>query len=199
METKEKETLKRGEFLRSLGLSTSALMAFYCMGTTLSSCSADDDPTPTPTPPTTGGTAAVTGTTTGSNINYNLDLTSADYKKLKTEGEFAIVGDTIVVATANNKFVALSKACTHQGTTVNFQKATNVIRCPNHGSEFNFDGSVKKGPAASPLTVFKTTLSANGEFAERKSLDAAARRLPPRNLFSTAHPAGFRGAGRPAG
>ncbi len=156
--------MKRGEFLRSLGLSTSALMAFYCMGTTLSSCSTkDDDPTPTtPTTPTTpGGTAAVTGTTTGGSINFNVDLTSTDYKKLKTTGGFAIIGDTIVIATGSDKFVALSKACTHQGTTVNYRSASSDILCPNHGSQFKLDGSVQKGPAASPLTVFKTTLSAN--------------------------------------
>lgn len=162
METKEQKTVNRGEFLRSLGLSTSALMAFYCMGTTLTSCSTkNDDPTPT-TPTTPGGTAAVMGTTTGSSINFNVDLTSTDYKKLKTTGEFAIVGDTIVIATGSDKFVALSKACTHQGTTVGYRSASSDIKCPNHGSEFKLDGTVQKGPAASPLTVFKTTLSANG-------------------------------------
>ncbi len=162
METKEKNTVNRGEFLRSLGLSTSALMAFYCMGTTLSSCSTkDDDPTPT-TPTTPGGTTAVTGTTTGSGINFNVDLTSDDYKELKTEGKFKIIGDTIVIATANKNYVALSKTCTHQGTTVNYRSASNDIMCPNHGSEFKLDGTVQKGPAAAPLTVFKTTLSTDG-------------------------------------
>ncbi|WP_373513142.1 ubiquinol-cytochrome c reductase iron-sulfur subunit [Persicitalea sp.] len=162
METKEKNTVNRGEFLRSLGLSTSALMAFYCMGTTLSSCSTkDDDPAPA-TPTTPGGTAAVTGTTMGSGINFNIDLNAYKAKDLKKEGEFDIFGDTIVIATANKKYVALSKACTHQGTTVNYRSASNDILCPNHGSQFKLDGTVQKGPAASPLTVFKTTLSADG-------------------------------------
>jgi cytochrome b6-f complex iron-sulfur subunit len=162
MEIQKKQDLKRGEFLRSLGLSTSALMAFYCMGTTLTSCSTkDDDPAPM-TPPAPGGSAAVTGTTTGGSINFNVDLTSNDYKKLKTIGEFVIIGDTIVIATGSDKFVALSKACTHQGTTVNYRSASSDIFCPNHGSVFKTDGSVQKGPAASPLTVFKTTLSTNG-------------------------------------
>ncbi|GHB55737.1 QcrA and Rieske domain-containing protein [Persicitalea jodogahamensis] len=159
METKEQNTVSRGAFLRSMGLSTSALMAFYCMGTTLSSCSTKDDD-PTPTPP--GGSAAVTGTTTGGGINFNVDLTSDDFKKLKTTGEFSIIGDTIVIATANKNYVALSKACTHQGTTVNYRSASTDILCPNHGSEFKLDGTVQKGPATSPLTVFKTTLSADG-------------------------------------
>lgn len=165
METQQKDSLSRGQFLRSLGLSSSALMAFYCMGT-LTSCSSSNDPTPAGTSGnSTGGTgnntsAGITGTTSGS-IDYVIDLTSDTYKILKTTGEFIIIGDTLVIATANETYVALSKACTHEGTTVAYRKAQNDIKCPNHGSEFNLDGSVKLSPAASPLTVFKTTLSAD--------------------------------------
>lgn len=158
MEMQEKQTLKRSEFLRGLGLSTSALMAFYCMGTGLSSCTKDDGPAPNPP----GGSAGITGTTTGSGIDFNVDLTSKDFTDLKTEGKFAYIGDTIVIATANKKYVALSKACTHQGTDVKYREGSMDIQCPRHNSEFKLDGSVQKGPAASPLTVFKTTLSANG-------------------------------------
>lgn len=137
-------------------------MAFYCMGT-LTSCSSGDDPAPMGTGGTnTGGTTSgITGTTSGS-INYVIDLTSDNYKKLKTEGEFSIIGDTIVIALSNQRYVALSKACTHEGTAVTYRKAQNDLRCPNHGSEFNLDGSVKVSPAASPLTVYKTTLSTDG-------------------------------------
>lgn len=179
METTEKkeieknEVLKRGEFLRSLGLSASALMAFYCMGT-LTSCSSGDEPGPMATGGSgatggnTGGTGGgsattgVTGTTAGASIDFIIDLTSDNYKILKTDGEFAIIGDTIVIHTSGANYVALSKACTHAGTTVQFRKGSNDIFCSNHGSEFNLNGSVKKSPAVAPLTVFRTTLSQNG-------------------------------------
>lgn len=160
METKEQGTLNRGEFLRSMGLSSSALMAFYCMGTTLTSCSTKDTD-PLPTPPS-GGTAGVTGRTTGGSIDFNIDLVAYKAKDLKKEGESDIFGDVIVIAVANKKYVALSKACTHQGTPVRFRGASNDILCPNHLSEFRLDGTVQRGPAASPLTVFKTALSADG-------------------------------------
>jgi cytochrome b6-f complex iron-sulfur subunit len=165
MDTQEKDTVSRGQFLRSLGMSSSALMAFYCMGT-LTACSTGEvEPAPTGNNNNTGGNntaTGVTGTTNGSNINYTVDLTSSAYSKLKTAGEFAIIGDTILVATANQNYVALSKACTHQGTTVQYRKDKNDLWCNNHGSEFNLDGSVKQSPAASPLTVYKATLSSNG-------------------------------------
>lgn|GEM_PF-383612 len=46
---------------------------------------------------------------------------------------------------------AFSAVCTHQGTTIGTPQA-GVSTCPNHGSQFNVaDGSVKRGPAASPL------------------------------------------------
>ena len=108
METQEKKIVSRGEFLRSLGVSSSALMAFYCMGTLTACSSKDDDPTPGGN---TGGnnTNAVTGTTTGSNIDFTIDLTAYKEKNLKTEGEFAVIGDAIVIALSNQKYVALSK------------------------------------------------------------------------------------------
>lgn len=158
METQQKDNLSRGQFLRSLGMSSSALMAFYCMGTLTSCSSENDDPTPAGTGGTTSG---ITGTTSGT-IDYVIDLTADSYKKLKNEGEFSIIGDTIVIALSNQRYVALSKACTHEGTAVTYRKAQNDLRCPNHGSEFSLDGSVKLSPAASPLTVYKTTLSSDG-------------------------------------
>lgn len=160
MEIHKEKGVSRGEFLRSLGMSSSALMAFYCLGTTLSACSGkDDDPTPG-NPPPTG--MAVTGTTTGTNLDFKIDLAAYTEKNLKTEGEYAVIGDAIVVALANKKYVALSKRCTHQGTTVNYRKTQGDIQCPNHLSEFELDGSVQKGPATSPLTVYTTTLSKDG-------------------------------------
>src|SRR5215217_8478130 len=96
MDTTQKEGMKRGEFLRSLGLSTSTLMAFYCMGTTLTSCgSSGDDPAPDPNPG--GGTSTgITGTTTGS-VNFTVDLTKAT--DIKASGGFRVIGDTIVAHT----------------------------------------------------------------------------------------------------
>ena len=44
---------------------------------------------------------------------------------------------------------ALSAICTHQGCTV--MAAKSDLECPCHGSVFALDGSVKQGPAPSPL------------------------------------------------
>ncbi len=148
--------MTRIEFLKSLGLSGATL--FSVLATcTLESCSSKGNDDPTPTPPT-GGTG-VTGTNTGSNIDFTLDLNNASNANLKNNGTSLVSGDVIIARNNNGDFVALSKACTHQGTTVNFRAGSNDFECRNHGSEFNANGGVTKGPALSALKKFNTTLS----------------------------------------
>lgn len=162
--------MKRGEFLRSLSLGTSTLMAFYCMGT-MSSCSTGDmDPLTTTTPTTpgtgsgTGNTSGFTGnaTTSGGAISFTVDLTNATYSKLKTAGSYLIIGDLIVAFSITKSYVALSKVCTHQGTTVQYRSAENDIFCANHESEFKLTGVVNKGPAVAALKAYKAVLSTDG-------------------------------------
>ena len=174
----ETSQLNRGQFLKQLGLSSAALMSFYCLGTVLTSCSKDDsEPATTPTKGTTGGgtnsggtnsvSSGVTGSTSGT-IDFTIDLTNANFSKLKTQGEFTYV-DGIIIANAKGVFVALSKACTHQSTTINFRSGTNDFFCPTHGSQFKIDGTVQAGPAAQSLTVFKTELLNNNNFLKIKA------------------------------
>ncbi len=163
MKPDQKETINRGAFLRSLGLSTSALMAFYCIGSTMSSCgSAGDDPAP-------GGNGngnGITGTTTGNNINFTLDLTHSSFTTLKTAGSFAIVGDVLVAFGTGGSYIALSKACTHEGFTLRYRSSSNDILCTNHGAEFTVAGVVQKRPDTGTniqaLKVYNASLSDDG-------------------------------------
>lgn len=160
----EPTQFSRGQFLKQLGLSSAALMSFYCLGATLTSCSKDSSDTPTPTT-TPGGTTGssdpgITGVTKGTSIDFTIDLTNANFKTLKTEGSFTYVED-IIIANAKGTFVALSKICTHQGTTIDYRSGTNDFLCPNHGSQFKTDGSVQKDPATKALAVYKTELLNN--------------------------------------
>jgi cytochrome b6-f complex iron-sulfur subunit len=154
----ENKTLNRGQFLKTLGLSSKALIAFYCIGA-VTACSKDEVMADGNTGGTTGGgtpNMGLSGTTTGDSLDFTLDLTSANYGKLKNVGEFVIVGDALV-ANANGNYIALSKTCTHQGTQLQYRKNEGDIWCNNHGSEFNLTGTVKKSPASMSLKVFKTT------------------------------------------
>ena len=172
----ETSQLNRGQFLKQLGLSSASLMSFYCLGTGLTSCSKNDSE-PAPIIENTGGgtndggtnsvSSGVTRSTSGT-IDFTIDLTNANFSKLKTQGEFAYV-DGIIIANAKGVFVALSKACTHQSTTINFRSGTNDFFCPTHGSQFKIDGTVQAGPAAQSLTVFKTELLTNNKSLKIKA------------------------------
>lgn len=162
------DQMKRGEFLRSLGLSSAALMSFYCLGTTMTSCSSKDDPapaTPTPTPTTPGTATGLTGNADASKgaIDFTLDLANANYSKLKTPGEFVKVDSVLVANVKGGKYVAIQRLCTHQQQDgVSYRLGSDDFGCSVHGSVFATDGSVKNGPSQKAMTLYKTTPNADG-------------------------------------
>lgn len=160
MKTTKEERMKRGDFLRGLGLSTATLMAYYCLGTTMTSCGSSDDPDPVN--PGTGTGTGLTGTTTGSAINFTIDLTNSTYSSLKTAGSYKIIGDVLVAFTSSNGYIALTKICTHEQNPVQYRAAQNDIFCPSHLSEFSLTGAVEQGPATTALKAYKPSLSADG-------------------------------------
>lgn len=154
--------MTRLEFLKSLGLSGATL--FTVLATcTLESCSSkgSDDPTPTTGGSGGGAAAGVTGTTTGNNIDFTVDLANMSNATVAAVGGSQVFGDVIVARVSATSFVALAKACTHQGTTIRFRSAQNNFLCDNHGSVFNTNGSVANGPAAQALKVYTATLNNN--------------------------------------
>lgn len=64
-------------------------------------------------------------------------------------------GKVIIARTGEASFAAVSAICTHKGGTLGFDDKTKQFACPSHGSRFNTDGSVAKGPAKDPLKSFK--------------------------------------------
>lgn len=157
--------MERKEFLNLVGKSVGAVILQNCM----SGCSKASDPAPavttptTSTPPTTGGGTTIVSGLTGNNsitkgtIDFTLDITDKNFSDLTTNGKALISGDIIVARTKTGDFLALAKACTHQGTTVDFVPDKTSFNCPNHGSNFDSAGNVTNGPAVSALKSFRTT------------------------------------------
>lgn len=93
------------------------------------------------------------------NVDFTLDLNASENAPLNNIGG-SIYKDGILIAKINSTtFTALSQRCTHQGSTVQLELNNNRVHCPNHGSNFNFDGAVLNGPAASPLRKYNTSLN----------------------------------------
>lgn len=87
----------------------------------------------------------------------------ADYPSLLKPGGSAKIlpegaeDPVYVLALDNNQFAALSPICTHRGCTVDIEGARLV--CPCHGSTYDREGRVLKGPAERSLGRHEATLS----------------------------------------
>lgn len=130
--------MDRKDFLITVGKSAALAGFAYCIG-----CSPKD--TDVPTAPT--------------DTDITLDLTLHANQPLNTIGGSIVNGGIVIGRVSSTSFVAVSAACTHQGTTVEFQLPQNQFFCPNHGSTYALDGTVTQGPAQRSLTKYNTSLS----------------------------------------
>lgn len=139
-------TIERKDFLKQVGLGFGAIMLMNC----LQGCGETEIPDPNP------------GGNTGK-VDFTIDISTSTYNKLQTKGGFVVVANqkVIIARTQADSWIAVSSVCTHEGTTIGYQAASNDFRCPNHGAEFTATGAVQKGPAAAALKKYIVTFTAN--------------------------------------
>lgn len=135
--------MNRKEFFARAGFGAAAVLLPACIAGLSSSCSSDDSLSPAPAP-------------TG--VDFNVDVSSGT---LATNGGFMVTNGIVIAKTLAGSFIAVSAACTHEGTNVNYNSSGNNFICPNHNSEFTSVGVVTKGPATSNLKQYNTSLSGN--------------------------------------
>ena len=82
-----------------------------------------------------------------------------DYAALAATGGIALVtvsgAPLAIVRTGTSSFLALSRRCPHQGTTVNV--SGGGFLCPNHGAQFNSSGTWVGGERTSSMTSYSTS------------------------------------------
>lgn len=87
----------------------------------------------------------------------------ADYSALATVGGVALVtlkGSALaVVRTGSDTFVVLSRACPHEGATINVS-AGGSFQCPRHGAQFNATGTWTGGRRTSSMRSYPATYDA---------------------------------------
>ncbi|CAB4579905.1 unannotated protein [freshwater metagenome] len=70
--------------------------------------------------------------------------------------------DAILFKTKDEKVYALSRICTHEGCSVNFDLSQNKLICPCHGAEYESgEGNVLSGPTQRALK--KITVKIDGD------------------------------------
>jgi cytochrome b6-f complex iron-sulfur subunit len=131
--------MTRKEFLATIGLGTVAVLCASCIG----GCKATDQ-----------------GPTAPANVDFTVDLSNPTFSGLAALGGFTYSSGVIVAHTPSG-YVAVSAACTHQGATITYDRATNLFYCPAHGSTFSPSGVVTRGPAGSPLVSYRVALTGN--------------------------------------
>ncbi|NOT76883.1 MAG: Rieske (2Fe-2S) protein [Cyclobacteriaceae bacterium] len=136
--------MTRKEFVSQVGIGAAALLLPACLGS-LSGCSSSSDANGVfPAPP--------------ANPDFTIDVSTG---ALSNNGGFLVQNGIIIGRTGTGTFIAVSAACTHQGTTIQYVAGSNTFHCPNHGSDYSSTGSVINGPATQSLVQYKTELTGN--------------------------------------
>ena len=120
-----------------------------------------------------GGTGDTGYNYDASTGTITIDITKI-YQTLQTVGSGIVLSGSntftslglIVIRVSNTTVRALSRNCTHAGFPVNFDGANNNLPCSqqggSHGSIFNLDGSVQRGPASRALTSYNASINSEG-------------------------------------
>lgn len=130
-------TMDRQEFFRLVGTSIGAIMLTRC----LSGCTKENGTDPTPS----------------GSIDFTISLNDNVFANLNQKGGYAYKNGVIIARTQADQIIAVSSACTHEGTQVIFQSNNNRFYCPSHGSAFDTEGKVLNSPASRALTKYNVS------------------------------------------
>ncbi len=101
------------------------------------------------------------GSPGGPSANFTVDLNA----QLLAVGSSIVQNGVIVVRLAPGNvpasFTAVQVACTHEGTSINYNAGAGKFICPNHGSTFSTNGAVTLGPAVNNLKAYTVTVTGN--------------------------------------
>jgi cytochrome b6-f complex iron-sulfur subunit len=134
------EQISRNEFLKNIGFKGAALVALYCAGTSCKS----------------------TATVVPAQGDITIDLSSATYASLKTNGGYAIIkaNDIIVARTLQGNIVAATLICSHEDLKKMTYKSGEFF-CTEHSARFDNTGNGLNSEAKKGLKIYTTVLNGN--------------------------------------
>lgn len=135
---KKQDAISRNKFLKSLGFKGASLLALYCVGKNLSSCTPANGVSPT------------------SNIDFTIDLNSAT--SLASIGGYIIQNNVVIAKTGTNSYVAASSICPHENRNA-MVFSNGSYYCQEHGAVFTNVGTPSNNITNRSLKVYNTSLS----------------------------------------
>ena len=93
------------------------------------------------------------------------DVSAGNVKDVPIGGIDVVSGAPALLARDSGGLYAMTITCTHQGCDVEpvGSGSSTVLDCPCHGSQFDANCNVIRGPAGSPLVHFAVDVSAAGD------------------------------------
>lgn len=132
--------IKRNDFLKSLGLKGTSLMAIYCGASALSSCQNESEVAPSGT------------------VDFTLDLTNASYSALNTVGKYIVYNKVVIARVSATSFAAVTQICSHEGQAQVMYNGSG-FSCPAHGATFSITGAKTNNVSSKGITAYQTTLT----------------------------------------
>ncbi len=127
-----------------------------------------------------GGAAAANACTAGGVPPANVgDVAAGNASALMVGSLQAIPGEPACIGRDEKGVYAMTLICTHQGCDMGQHGSVSPqgAFCGCHGSEFDVDGNVVRGPASSPLAHFAVSTDASGNLTVHtgSEVDASTR------------------------
>ena len=134
--------MTRKDFFAKVGFGAATILVPTCISGIATSCSSDEG----------GSNNAPTS------VDFNLDVSTGS---LAVDAGFLVTNKIVVARVNATTFLAVSAACTHQGTNVNYVGSSNSFHCPNHGANYSNTGVHLNGPGSTNLKQYNVTLTGN--------------------------------------
>ena len=132
-----------------------------------SSVSPTSSASPT-TAPSSGATPKPTATPSAPASSAGTVISGAPSLAAGQALNFSAGGTEAVLVKDGSTYRAFERACTHQGTSVDWQAGSGDFLCPNHGARFAATGQVTMGPANTPLRAIEVSVAADGTVTYRR-------------------------------
>jgi len=131
----------------------------------ISAIAGGETPTPTPTP---AASATASPSPTPSVPAGDTAISGASGLTAGQALNFSAGGTAAVLIKDGSTYRAFERACTHQGTSVDWQAGSGDFLCPSHGARFSATGQVTMGPANTPLRPIEVSVAADGTVTYRR-------------------------------